>query len=550
MKVARALLVAAAALGAARPCTGLICMPEPQNVTIEVVNTNITLKWNWNNPCGLNVTFSAEKQGILDDEEILNESWSVISGCQNVTTTECDLSSAMLIYDQDYNVSIRAYTTTDHSPAALLTFCPLVNAQVGPPGVKFEFIYGDVKIIIISPEANQPRKMWETETFTYKLTIWKNSSQPQVKNQEVFSGQLFHDLEPETTYCLKVKAHLNYHISLYSRVYSVKTPKAWVGLPRPENVYVRALNLKYVLHWDNLYHGNVSFLVQYLTGYKARASPDISKEWQSAKGCKNISTTHCNLLPPIDFDGIYYLRVQAVHSHNKSPWSKMLRFEPKEDNEIGPPSIIKISPSEDSLTVFIASPGESENNSLSKKYDFTYHVCYWTDSSHSQEKIDDKPAIIISGLTASTSYCLKVQAHNLIYNKSSAFSNVTCIETANGKSFPTFVVFLIALAVVSVASLIYYIWRKIKYAFFPKCNPPMIIQSIEGKDVNSPYLLTSEELTENCVIVDSIPDEVNLVDSKAHKELEQISQDSGNYCNDDDISGNRESYKTLEQKAV
>ncbi|XP_044297890.1 interferon alpha/beta receptor 1 isoform X1 [Varanus komodoensis] len=554
MTVVRALLVAVAALGTVRPSAGLICLPQPRNLSIEVININITLKWEWDNPCNLSVTFSVQIQSLPDDSQINEESSEVVSVCQDVTINECDLSSAVTEYYDYYMVSVRVDTTTGHSPWASITFCPDMEAQIGPPGVKFEFIYGDMKISIISPEANQPRKMWKSKHFNYKLVIWKNSSHPEERKEDVFSGQFIYDLEPETIYCLKVKARNTDHRSLYSRVYCTQTPKAWIGLPRPENLCVHGLNMKFISYWDHLYDGNVSFLVQYFNGHKTRSSPDISKEWHSIEGCKNISTTHCALpSSSIGKTGIYYLRVQALYRDLKSPWSKMLKFEPQEVNELGPPGV-KVEADVDSLLIFITSPGESENNSMSRHYQLTYYVWYWANSAHPKKREVDVKPYKISGLTPSTLYCLKVQAHALMFNKYSNFSNVACIETRKGKYLNYFEgCIIVAVVMIVISGLIYalyHAWRQIKYAFFPKCTPPMIIENFEGRDVNSSYLLTSEELTENCVIVDSIPSEVNLVECKAHSELEQSNRDSGNYSNDCDSSGNRELHMSIEPETV
>lgn len=69
--------------------------------------------------------------------------------------------------------------------------------------------------------------------------------------------------------------------------------------------------------------------------------------------------------------------------------------------------------------------------------------------------------------------------------------------------------------------------------------------------MRSSYLLTSEEPTENCVVIadSSILNEVDLTDFKDQKELEEISQDSGNYSNDDGISRTKDSHLIQEQKA-
>ncbi|XP_061483748.1 interferon alpha/beta receptor 1 [Rhineura floridana] len=558
MKPAGALLVVVAALGIAPPCTGLTCLEQPRNVTVYVVNTNITLKWVWDNPCDLNVTFSVQYQEESGSKERNRESWSLISECQNVRITECDLSSA-LSEDRDYNVSIRASTGEDQSPWASLIFCPYLEAQIGPPGVQLESIYGgDVKITIFHPEANQQRRMWELSSLRYKLTLWKNSSYPEEKKQDVFSGETIPDLEPETIYCLKVKAHQFDRIALYSPNTCIQTQKAWAGLPRPKNLRLHALNMNFILHWDNIYDVNVSFVVQWLSKYEAERSPDISENWLNVSGCENIPTTYCDVSRSISFIGIYYLRVQALNSHNKSPWSKMLKFEPREDIELGPPSV-KVNATENSLNIFIASPGESENTPMSKEYSLTYRVWYWTNSSYAKKKREDKPMqFTISGLNPSTLYCLQVQAFAQAYNKNSEFSNVTCIETTKGESSYQLIIVVLGIIlavgafVAILAGSIYCIWRQIKYAFFPSCHPPMIIESIGGKYLNSSYLLTSEEPTEDCVVItdNSIPNGVDLPDFKDPKELEEISQDSGNYSNEDGISRTKEYHITQEQKAV
>ncbi|XP_042313551.1 interferon alpha/beta receptor 1 isoform X2 [Sceloporus undulatus] len=473
---------------------------------------------------------------------------------------ECDLSSTMLHYLDEYIVNVRAETTKGHSPWANLTFCPYKEAKIGPPGVWLESINGNEKINILHPEANQSRKMWESDNLSYTLTIWKNSSHPEEKIEPVFPGQFIHGLEPETTYCLKVNAHLIDNIGLNSAVYCKRTPKAWTGLPIPENLRVHALNMKCILYWDTLNEGNVSYLVQYLLGHNSRASLDISKNWANVTGCKNVQTAHCDISSSVSFDGIYYFQVQAVHNDKKSPWSKMQQFEPQKDNQIGSPSI-KVNASEESLLISIASPGETENNPMSKLYKLTYSIWYWPNSSYTKKKeLGDRtsPPYVISGLIPSTLYCLKVQAFSRQYNKSSMFSNVECIETAKGESLALHVIIIIAITIaigVVVAGLIgftYYIGKKVKYAFFPKCSPPLTIKSIEGKDVSSSYLLTSEEPKEDCVVIvdSSAPNDVNLVDVKDHKELEEISQDSGNYSNHDDISGDKDSCKITEQKAT
>nr|XP_060626377.1 interferon alpha/beta receptor 1 [Anolis sagrei ordinatus] len=553
MAGARAVLVVLLALGVGAASPELICLTEPRNVIVDIVDTTIILKWEWDNPCNLNVTFSTRYQLNQEGEDTSPDAWSAILECQDITTTECDLSSAQLDKYENYAVGVRADTTQEHSAWANLTFCPFLDAKIGPPGVWLDSIDGNEKINILNPELNKRMKMWEGEHLCYSLTIWKNSSHPEEKTEPVFPGQFIHGLEPETTYCLKVKGYLQNNNGLYSPEYCKRTPKAWTGLPVPENLKVHALNMKCVLSWDNLYERNMSFLVQGQYGHRLRSSPDISKNWVNISGCENVQTAHCDISGFVDFTGIYYFQVRAVENHKKSPWSKMRRFEPHRDNNLGPPSI-KLNASEDSLQIYVAGPGEVENNSMSKIYPLTYQIWFWPNSSYNKKKeFVDKtsPPYVISGLSASTLYCVQVQAFAQQYSKSSNFSNVDCIETSKGNSSAVYVPVVVFVTVILlIVGLIYFThctWKWVQYTFFPKCNPPLTIENIGGKVVSSSYLLTSEEPTEDCVVIcdSSVSKDVDLVDVKDLTEPEEISQDSGNYSNN---SGSKGSLQTTEQK--
>ncbi|KAL8190573.1 UNVERIFIED_CONTAM: hypothetical protein K2H54_055771 [Gekko kuhli] len=241
-----------------------------------------------------------------------------------------------------------------------------------------------------------------------------------------------------------------------------------------------------------------------------------------------------------------------MNSHSKSPWSEELPFDPSVENYIDPPSV-KVNARENSLHVFIVPPEELEKNSISEHYSFTYHIRYWNNSSYTKDHTEEKStSFIIPNLSPSTVYCLEVQAWLIL--KSSNFSNVTCIETASGQSNQVSLVipmvfFGAAAAVIALLCAFWYIWKKVKYAFFPSCNLPLIIEKTGGRDPNSSYLIASEESTEKCVLVieNSILPEINFKD---HGQSEQSCRDSGNYSNDDDICENKNSHEIKEEEAV
>ncbi|XP_067421693.1 interferon alpha/beta receptor 1 [Emydura macquarii macquarii] len=555
-------LLAVAPLGHA----GQMNLMSPQNVQVHAVNTNFTLRWNWDSQKDFNVTFSAQYQRILEDYEGKEEEidWKEISGCQNVSVTECDFSSSLSSYIDSYNVHVRAEKGEEKSPWSItLSFRPYSIAKIGPPGVQLESIDGVVKINIFPPEENQNRKMWTNDiSFTYHAVFWENSSNSEPKSKTINRRDIIYDLAPDTVYCLRVQAHITSErkVGSFSPVYCVKTTeKAWNALPYPMNVEVHALNMKFLLAWDNQNDQNVSFTVQYLSAYLKSLQEDHSDKWITVSGCENITTTQCDFSSAIVPSGIYFLRVQAINGYNKSRWSNEIKVDPCVVNEIGPPSVT-VSPNEDSLRIQLTAPGESENKSMSEFYDLSYRILYWKNSSDVEKKIKDLEQLLftIPDLEPFTLYCLKVQAFSPSYKKNGRFSEVECIKTLNGKTSPLTILFTFIIALTAFffsASFIifgiYYISRRIKYAFFPSCKPPSNIECLGGQSFNSPYLSTSEEPTETCCIIESIViEETNQTDFKDYKHSKQSSRDSGNYSNDDDTSGTKVSEETLEQETA
>ncbi|XP_075767094.1 interferon alpha/beta receptor 1 [Pelodiscus sinensis] len=551
------LLLVTAALGASQ-----MNLTSPQNVQVDIINTNFTLRWTWNSENDFSVTFSAQYQRLFEDyeEAVIEETdWKEMSGCQNVTVMECDFSSAMTDYLYSYNVRVRAEQGEEKSPwSTTLFFTPYLKAKIGPPGVHLKSINGVVEINISSPEENLSRRMWTSDIiFTYNAVFWENSSNAEPKSRTLERRNKIYDLAPRTTYCLKVQARITSErkVGSFSPVYCIKTTdKAY-----PINLEIHALNMKFLLTWDNLYDQNVSFTVQQLIGYLMSLPEDYSNNWTTVSGCENITITQCDVSSDIYHLGTYFFRVKAMSGYNKSHWSNEIKVDPCVVNEIGPPNLT-VSSSEDSLRIQLIPPGESENKSMSEFYDLSYRVLYWKNSSDAEEKIKEEQQLlfIISDLTPLTWYCLKVQAFSPVYKKNGHFSDAICIKTLNGKDSPLsiFMAFVIAMfASLILASFcifsIYHISRRIRYTFFPSCKPPSNIECLVGQPFSIPYLSTSEEPTENCCIIESIViEETNQTDIKEYKHSKQNSRDSGNYSNDDDTSGAKVLEEMLEQEAA
>ncbi|XP_049691004.1 interferon alpha/beta receptor 1 isoform X1 [Accipiter gentilis] len=552
--VAAAALLSSLLVALPLRCAGQTNLKSPQDIQVYVVNTNFTLRWNYTGS-DTNVTFSAEYRWFEDF--VTNETeWKELPGCQNVTHTECDFSSAITKYYDTHHVRIRAERGEEVSPwSSTFEMNPYLIAHIGPPGVELQSINGVIKIRISPPEANQVRKMWIAHLrFKYNLVIWENSSNAEFRSQSIFPTDTIDDLAPDTTYCLKVQATLplEFQEGLFSPIHCVKTTHKVNDLLCATDVSVLALNMKFHLHWKNRYKQHVSYNVQYLIGYLKKLHDDYSMKWLSVPGCENITDTQCNFSSIISTtSGIYYLRVQAMSEYNKSCVSNEVKVDPLITNEIGPPGV-KVDISDVLLHIQISPPGGSESEVMRDHYDLSYRILYWKNSSNNEEEIkmkEIKQTIgTISDLTPLTLYCVKVQAFSEFYNKSSHYSKEECIKTPGA----TFVTALIAVFLVAtpLGFALYQVYNKIKYVFFPSCQPPLNIEGFGGQLLSSPYLSTTEETIENCSIIETIiTEEVNQTDFKDYIHSKQSSRDSGNYSNDD-TSGSKVSEETLEKEIV
>ncbi|NXJ02463.1 INAR1 protein, partial [Psophia crepitans] len=542
---------------------GQTSLKSPQDLQVYVVNTNFTLRWNYTGN-DTNVTFSAEYQ-LLEDSKTDDAEWKELPGCQNVTLRECDFSSAITKYYDRHHVRIRAERREEVSPwSSIFEMIPYFIAQIGPPGVELQSTNGIIKIKVSPPEANQARQMWIAHLrFKYNLVIWENSSNAEFRSQIIFPTDIIDDLAPETVYCLKVQATLPLDSleGLFSPIHCVKTTRKVNDLFCATNVSVLALNMKFHLHWNNQYKHHVSYNVQYLIGYLKKLHDDYSGKWQNVPGCENITETQCNFSSIITTaSGFYYLRVQAVNGYNKTCLSNDLKIDPLITNEIGPPGV-KLDISDVLLHIQISPPGGSENEAMREHYGLSYRVLYWKNSLDNEEELkmkEIKQTIgTVSDLTPSTLYCVKVQAFSEAYNKSSHFSNEECIKTPGDKTLPliilaTFVIALIAVLLVAtpVIFALYQAYNKIKYVFFPSCQPPLNIEGFGGQ-LFSPYISATEEPIENCCIIETIiTEEVNQIGFTNYEHSKQSSRDSGNYSNDDDTSGSKVSEETLGNEIV
>ncbi|NXQ26011.1 INAR1 protein, partial [Alaudala cheleensis] len=535
-------------------------LQSPENVQVHVVNTNFTLSWNYSQTHP-NVTFSAQFQW----PELQDSGWQELPGCQAVAATGCDFSSAISEYYDPHYVRVRARAGPLLSPwSPVLSMVPEPVAQIGPPGLELQSTNGVIKIKVSPPEANQRKKMWIDDlSFKYNLVFWENSSHAQLQSRNIFPVDTIEDLAPDSTYCFRVQANrpMEGKQGLFSPTSCVRTTQRAVkDLLCATNLSVLALNMDFQLLWEKQGHQEVNYTVQYLHGFLKKLNEDYSDKWLSVPSCENITSTCCNFSSIIT-SGFYYLRVQAREGHSKSCLSREIKVDPLKTNGIGPPGV-RLDLSDTLLHIIISPPGGAEDKVMRDQYDLSYRILYWKNSSDKEEEVRQKEVkqtmATVADVSPSSLYCVRVQAFSEPYNKSSAYSQQQCIHTPAGTPLPLLIfgIFMGALLVVLLVAtplvfVFYQAYNKIKYVFFPSCQPPLNIEGFAAQPFSSPYLAAAEEPVEHCCVIESIiTEEGNQIDFTDYKHSKQSSRDSGNYSNDNNSSGSKGSKETLEKEIM
>ncbi|XP_077637846.1 interferon alpha/beta receptor 1 [Lonchura striata] len=542
------------------PCAGQSRLPSPARLRVHAVNTNFSLSWEHRGGSARGVTFSAQLQW----PELKDTGWQELPGCQAVAGTGCDISSAISEYYDPHYVRVRAQAGPLLSPwSEVLEMVPEYVAQIGPPGLELQSTNGVIKVMVSPPEANQRKKMWIDDlSFKYNLVFWENSSHAQLQSKTIFPVDTVDDLAPNSTYCFKVQANLpsDGKQGFFSPVSCVKTSQKVNDLLCATNVTVLALNMKFHLFWHAQKNQGVNYNVQYLLSFWKKFNEDYSDKWLSVPSCENITSTWCNF-SSINTTGFYYLRVQAREGHNKSCFSREVKVDPLQTNEIGPPGV-RLDLSDTLLHIIISPPGGAEEKFMREHYQLSYRILYWKNSSDMEEEVKQKEVkqtiATVSDVSPSTLYCVKVQAISEPYNKRSAYSQQECIHTPAGTSLPLIIfgifmgaLLFVLLVVTPLVLLLYQAYNKIKYVFFPSCQPPMNIEGFGAHPFSSPYLSAAEESVENCCVIESmVTEEGNQIVFADYKHSKQSSRDSGNYSNDDNTSGSKESKETLAKEMV
>lgn len=352
------------------------------------------------------------------------------------------------------------------------------------------------------------------------------------------------ELLPETTYCLKVEAM---HLSLrkqseFSEVHCINTTET-NRLPVPENIELDAQGENYVLRWDYA-SPNVSFRAQWLPSYLESTPGGYSNEWRPVSACANVQTPHCVFPQNTTHVEKFFLRVQASDGNNTSFWSEK-EFDSQKYTAIPPPTIA-VAPAGESLLVHVS----CQENSSSKCQGLTYEIIFWEITSNTKrKKVQKSPKFAIMDLQPLTVYCVEARVHSFAsWNKSSNFSDRQCEKTGRGNSPVIWAV--IGLGILFFSALVFCagknLLKDLSHAFSSPKPPPSIHELFSEPPSKNLLLLTPEEHTEQCFIIESADlvavAEENRAPEEDHRKYSfQTSQDSGNYSNEEESTGSESS---------
>ncbi|XP_002942842.5 interferon alpha/beta receptor 1 isoform X1 [Xenopus tropicalis] len=186
---------------------GLDGRPYPENVTMEALNTNYMLKWDWDYSQHPNVTFSVE-----NNSEIWPGKWNQVQGCENISRRNCDVSG-IYIYGK-YNFRVAAsLDNNNRTLSRALRFNPEKDTVIGPPSNVSTELYGTkLHVNVLKVEAFHNDDLKNYCDWEYNLIYWKDSAsdrEEKTLNEKV--GRFTIEVEASTTYCLTVRVVCQTH---------------------------------------------------------------------------------------------------------------------------------------------------------------------------------------------------------------------------------------------------------------------------------------------------------------------------------------------------
>ncbi|XP_072596886.1 interferon alpha/beta receptor 2 isoform X3 [Vulpes vulpes] len=187
-------------LGGCLLMSALGLVPPPKNVRMKSVNFKNILQWELPAFPEGTLTFTAQYQSYRKFQDL----------CTSTAFTECDFSS--LSKYGDHTLRVRAEFADEHSDWVNITFCPVDDTMIGPPGMQVEALANSLHLRFLAPKIENEPETWTMRniynSWAYNVQYWKNGSDEKWLTTCQYDFEVLRDLEPWTTYCVRVQGFL------------------------------------------------------------------------------------------------------------------------------------------------------------------------------------------------------------------------------------------------------------------------------------------------------------------------------------------------------
>ncbi|NP_001307206.1 interleukin-10 receptor subunit beta precursor [Pteropus alecto] len=187
-------------LGSCLLVSALGMVPPPENVRMNSVNFQNILQWESPAFPKAGLTFTAQYLSYKKFQDM----------CTSTALTECDFSS--LSKYGDHTLRVRAELAEEHSDWVNVTFSPVDDTIIGPPGMQVEALANSLHIRFLAPKIEKEHETWTMKniynSWAYNVQYWKNGSDEKILVTCQYDFEVLRNLEPWTTYCVQVQGFL------------------------------------------------------------------------------------------------------------------------------------------------------------------------------------------------------------------------------------------------------------------------------------------------------------------------------------------------------
>ncbi|KAF6384854.1 interleukin 10 receptor subunit beta [Rhinolophus ferrumequinum] len=187
-------------LGSCLLMSALGMVPPPENVRMNSVNFRNILQWESPASPKGNLTFTAQHLSYRNFQDT----------CTSTALLECDFSN--LSKYGDHTLRVRAELADEYSDWVNITFCPVDDTIIGPPGMQVEALANSLHIRFLAPKIAKEHETWTMRniynSWVYNVQYWKNGSDEKHSVSTQYDFEVLRNLEPWTTYCVQVQGFL------------------------------------------------------------------------------------------------------------------------------------------------------------------------------------------------------------------------------------------------------------------------------------------------------------------------------------------------------